>query len=198
MSPILNIDDVRLPSRFWAMVIPEPNSGCWLWLGSLNNRGYGEFAVGHGDVQYAHRVALSTVEPLVPGLVVDHRCETSCCVNPGHLHQVTDARNRQLTAERKVFCDAGHTWADNAALRFNRRRQRWERYCAACHRAKIAQQRQARRLLRLPRYYHPVAKACEVCGVTFPPYKKTTRTCSPKCGNELRSRTHLSRRKKTP
>jgi hypothetical protein len=27
-------------ARFEAFVVPEPNSGCWLWLGALNKHGY--------------------------------------------------------------------------------------------------------------------------------------------------------------
>lgn len=29
--------DARLPERFWNFVYPEPNSGCWLWAGSLGD-----------------------------------------------------------------------------------------------------------------------------------------------------------------
>ena len=27
--------------RLWRNCIPEPNSGCWIWLGALGWRGYG-------------------------------------------------------------------------------------------------------------------------------------------------------------
>lgn len=33
--------DSRLPDRFWDKIEPEPNSGCWLWIGALRTNGYG-------------------------------------------------------------------------------------------------------------------------------------------------------------
>ena len=30
-----------LPSRIESKFIPEPNSGCWLWLGGTNQKNYG-------------------------------------------------------------------------------------------------------------------------------------------------------------
>jgi hypothetical protein len=31
--------DPRLPDRFWSKCMPEPNSGCWLWLGAVGSSG---------------------------------------------------------------------------------------------------------------------------------------------------------------
>jgi hypothetical protein len=31
----MNFGDPRLPDRFWVKVIPEPNSGCWLWFAAI-------------------------------------------------------------------------------------------------------------------------------------------------------------------
>lgn len=35
-------------------VMPEPNSGCWLWIGAASKHGYGNFRVGYKQVK-AHR-----------------------------------------------------------------------------------------------------------------------------------------------
>jgi hypothetical protein len=32
---------LSIAERFAAQSMPEPNTGCWLWLGSLNRKGYG-------------------------------------------------------------------------------------------------------------------------------------------------------------
>ena len=32
--------------RLFSKVIPEPNSGCWLWTGFVGSRGYGLIMVG--------------------------------------------------------------------------------------------------------------------------------------------------------
>lgn len=63
--------------------IPEPMSGCWLWLRSVGTHGYG--LVGSPGVT-AHRASFLAFNGDVPdGLVVRHRCDTRICVNPEHL-----------------------------------------------------------------------------------------------------------------
>ena len=53
MTPVF-FGDRRVPPRFWDKVSPEPNSGCWLWLGSVTAKGYGEFWAGD-RLERAHR-----------------------------------------------------------------------------------------------------------------------------------------------
>lgn len=40
--------------RVWLYIHEEPNTGCWLWSGSLNNNGYPNFAAD-GRVVKGHR-----------------------------------------------------------------------------------------------------------------------------------------------
>lgn len=79
--------------RFLELCIPEPNSGCWLWLGALNGNGYGRFQYG-GRVGMAHRAGYEMfVGPIPPGMQANHRCDNVRCVNPEHIWLGTQAAN---------------------------------------------------------------------------------------------------------
>jgi hypothetical protein len=71
-------------SRFENRFIPEPMSGCWLWLGvefkGRSNR-YGRY-----NRKPAHRISYSLYKGKIPsGLFVLHKCDNGLCVNPDHL-----------------------------------------------------------------------------------------------------------------
>jgi hypothetical protein len=70
-----------------------PESGCWIWLGAVNQFGYGR-AYANGKTTSAHRVVYEAlVGPIPDGLIIDHLCRTRCCVNPSHLEPVTQRSN---------------------------------------------------------------------------------------------------------
>lgn len=76
--------------------IPEPNSGCWLWLGGcLVNGGYGYLYDGKLQLR-AHRVSYELVcGPIPEGLIIRHKCDVPCCINPQHLIVGDDWDNMQ-------------------------------------------------------------------------------------------------------
>lgn len=86
--------------RFDAFWIPEPNSGCWLWLGMMYAK-YGGFKIGStrdGTRRqvYAHRFAYELTNRKVPdGLFVLHSCDNKMCVNPDHLSVGTTSQNHK-------------------------------------------------------------------------------------------------------
>ena len=76
-----------------ARVMPVPNSGCWIWLGSINDFGYGKLTLNSKSVR-AHRLSWEQHRgPIPDGLWVLHKCDVPCCVNPDHLFLGTRVDN---------------------------------------------------------------------------------------------------------
>lgn len=75
-----------LAERFAQMWTPEPNTGCWLWTGSLVAAGYGNISGERsGTPVAAYRVSLDLAGVVVtPGLRIINLCGIRSCVNPRH------------------------------------------------------------------------------------------------------------------
>lgn len=93
---------VPLMKRFEASYITEPNSGCWIWTGSI---------VGHPDKRprinlngrsiIAYRIAYELFRgPIPKGKMCCHTCDVSICVNPHHLFLGTAKENGQDAARK--------------------------------------------------------------------------------------------------
>lgn len=152
----MNFLDSRLSSGFWDRCIPEPNTGCWLWLGRMAG-GYGCFLIGSRTdgsrrSARAHRVAYEAlVGPVPPGLELDHRrCSTPSCVNPQHLeavtHQVNVLRGRSPAAHfaSVTHCPRGHAYDVNNTRYAARANGRQARVCRQCENANRRAQRAGR------------------------------------------------------
>lgn len=87
--------------RIFALSIPEPNSGCWLWMGTVSSktRPYGRMIIGSRSDGTrksigAHRASFEAfVGQVSTGMEVCHRCDTPSCVNPDHLFVGTRQEN---------------------------------------------------------------------------------------------------------
>ena len=91
---------MSLDERLLRSVQYEANTGCWLWAGAVDGKGYGRL-IERGKVLLAHRVSWMICHGAIPsGLCVCHRCDTPLCVNPAHLFLGTQRENIQ-DASRK-------------------------------------------------------------------------------------------------
>ncbi len=76
-----------------ARSIPEPMSGCWIWLRSLGSHGYGNACIAN-TVTVAHRLSYKAFIGTIPDeMLIQHFCDNHWCVAPHHLSVGTDATN---------------------------------------------------------------------------------------------------------
>lgn len=129
-----------LRERFDEKWIPEPNTGCWLWMGPTAGRGYAStYVEGQRWGSKAHRVAWELYRgPIPEGLVIDHICRQKMCVNPDHLRPVTqyvnsteNTINKIALNSKKTHCPRGHEYTPDNTYRM---RKNNGRVCRACQR----------------------------------------------------------------
>ena len=113
-------------------------SGCWIWMGSVNPNGYGSFTdaklVPERRTFSAHRYIYEAMKgPIPDNCDLDHLCRVRCCVNPDHLEPVSrrinllrgrgrTARNAQVT-----HCPKNHPYDET-----NTYILRGKRFCRKC------------------------------------------------------------------
>lgn len=92
--------------------IPEPNTGCWIWMGnrfSLKRGGYGCFTMRPAGIRAvrAHRLSWEIYcAAITPAQHVLHRCDNPICVNPDHLF-LGDQRSNMDDKVSKARQDRG-------------------------------------------------------------------------------------------
>lgn len=149
--------------RFWMKV--QITDSCWLWLGGLNDSGYGTWNTRLAAAEFrthgAHRISwVLAGRELIDGLTLDHLCHTrdwtcpggvTCphrrCVNPAHLEQVPAVANTMRgrgfgpTNQAKSRCPAGHPYSTKNTYRL----PTGGRVCRICTRAKVRRYEERKR-----------------------------------------------------
>ena len=119
-----------LQEKFCEKYIPVTESGCWLWEGHIDEKGYGRY----GNLR-AHRIAYILYRGGIPNdMTVDHLCRVRCCVNPLHMEIVDNKENVlrgigiTATNAKKTHCKWGHPLSgDNLGIK------KLGRFCIYCN-----------------------------------------------------------------
>lgn len=105
-------------------------TGCHVWLGAAQSKGYGSVTDRQGGTMLAHRAAWEQANgPIPEGMTVDHICRNKRCVNVEHMELVTAAENTARAARSRRYCPRGHEYtAENTVTN-----GRGWRFCRTCH-----------------------------------------------------------------
>lgn len=130
-------------ARFWSKIKKED---CWDWQGRRDKDGYAIFSVGGKNVR-GHRWAYEFLVGAIPeGLMIDHLCRNTGCVNPDHMEPVDNRENQRRgtgVIARNILttqCPKGHLYDDkNTSVRNGRR------ICRACERERNKRHREMTR-----------------------------------------------------
>ena len=129
-------------------VVRIPFSGCWIFMGAVNEKGYGIVGTGGRGKpnDRAHRITYKHFLGEIPsGMLVCHKCDTPSCCNPEHLFLGTDKDNsRDKIAkgrdrnQKKTQCPQGHPYDE-----INTYSYRGRRHCRPCMRERARLYREA-------------------------------------------------------
>lgn len=125
-------------------------NGCWLWLGTRHNHGYGVVRERYAW-RLVHRVVYMALIGSIPeGLTLDHLCRNRLCVNPTHLEPVTNKENilrgEAFSAKfaRRDCCAHGHPFTEENTYRYVYKGIDQGRICRTCHRERERRYRRRR------------------------------------------------------
>lgn len=139
--PIGHLLNSETVGAFWSHVDRQGPEMCWEWNGLIDQPtkkhsfGYGIFKIGQQQYR-AHRVSYTIANgEIASGLVIDHLCRNTKCVNPAHLEAVSNVENvmRGLSEpalnKQKTHCKRGHPLSGDNILS-----TRGKRECRKCRR----------------------------------------------------------------
>jgi hypothetical protein len=123
---------------------------CWIWTACKTNQGYGLVHDSKTKKNVlAHRYLYELAEGTIPeGLVIDHICKVTSCVNPEHLEAVTQKENFNRANNfwmARTQCEYGHDYTPENTIY-------WKSYqgriCVICYTRRKAESAASRRAKR--------------------------------------------------
>ena len=111
-----------MEERFWSKVRKfAGEDACWVWVGALNNKGYGIFHLRPGVTITAHKHSFQSHHPRIElGTVkrqcVMHKCDNRRCVRPDHLIAGTLKQNSRDMVRRGRAIKKGGVAHGNSKL----------------------------------------------------------------------------------
>lgn len=133
-----------LEERLFGNVERLPWSGCWIWMGYVNRKGYGALSsrTKRNRAEQTHRVAWEIANGCVvpAGMMICHSCDVPSCINSAHLWLGTNQQNLadagakgRLSSSNfngmKTHCPKGHEYTPENTCDYASGRQ-----CLACKR----------------------------------------------------------------
>src|SRR5262245_31652536 len=85
--------DYTIAERLEFYSMPEPNSGCQLWLGGCDGHGAAQVPIGRQLRRAARVVWEEKRGPIPEGAHVLHKCDNPGCINVAHLFLGDQAAN---------------------------------------------------------------------------------------------------------
>lgn len=147
---------------------------CWLWLGALDERGYGRTSFRNKSIPAHRLVYIAFVNDIPADSHIHHECRVKMCVNPSHLRCVAASEHNLQHVKYTTHCAKGHELTPENTYLFPGGQKRRCRICAnerACaQRAKLAATRSPRTECRNGHaltsenvYLHKGIRFCRAC-----------------------------------
>lgn len=102
-------------ARFREGILPDWETGCWMWKEHPNEFGYGMMWIGR-DRWYSHRFGyVNFYGGHKANQVLDHICNRKLCVRPDHMWPISNTLNIKLRRERALAGRLAY-WRDSNGL----------------------------------------------------------------------------------
>ena len=152
LHPLNNLIGLSLKKleRFISKIKRDSASGCWIWTGSFDRKGYGKFWVSTAYANaIAHRLCYRLCSDVdIEGKHLHHICENPKCVNPYHLEPLTAKAHIHKTPQSisyqcsiRTNCPYGHPYDEENTYWS----PRGKRQCLACRKARDRKETDDRR-----------------------------------------------------